>query len=80
MFCTLTEQRKYAAQIRRGPVRVAHRPAAVAVFYVGLSAGCDQPTVHALPFTENAVGEALLLDQVPWNPNDVEPPPGTLAL
>jgi hypothetical protein len=36
--------------------------------------------VQAVPFTENAVGDALLLDHVPWKPKDVEPPAGTLAL
>ena len=40
----------------------------------------DQPIVHALPLTLNAVGEALLLDQVPWKPNEVEPPAGTAPL
>jgi hypothetical protein len=36
--------------------------------------------VHAFPLTLNALGEALLLDQVPWKPNDVEPLAGTEPL
>lgn len=38
------------------------------------------PVVHATPLTVKAVGEALLPVQVPWNPNDVEPPEETVPL
>jgi hypothetical protein len=33
-----------------------------------------------VPFTLNAVGDALLDDQVPWKPKDVLPPGGMLPL
>jgi hypothetical protein len=36
--------------------------------------------VQAVPFSENEVGEASLADQVPWNPNEVLPPAGMVAL
>jgi hypothetical protein len=36
--------------------------------------------MQVVPFTVKAVGEALLLDQVPWKPNVVDPPAGTLPL
>ena len=38
------------------------------------------PEVQATPLTVKAVGEVLPALQVPWNPNEVEPPAGTLPL
>ncbi len=38
------------------------------------------PRVQVTPLTVNAVGEVLLLLQVPWNPNEVEPAAGTEPL
>jgi len=36
--------------------------------------------VQVTPFTENDVGEASLLAQVPWKPSEVEPPAAIVAL
>ena len=36
--------------------------------------------VQVVPLTENDVGEASLLVQVPWKPSEVEPPAAMLAL
>jgi hypothetical protein len=40
----------------------------------------DQPVVQACPLTVYAVGEALLVVQVPWTPKEVEAAAATAPL
>jgi hypothetical protein len=45
-----------------------------------MRSACGQTTVQALPFKVNAAGFAVFPEWLAWNPNDVEPPGGMVAL
>ena len=58
--------------------RMRHRPADLTSRPAGgtgyRAVSDDQPVVQALPLTVKAVGGALLMLHVPWNPKDVLAP------